>query len=114
MNCEHNLASYARLSERFAKSGVLVIGVHTPETGPEHVPANVRRSVKAKGIKYPVLLDPEADNWNRWRVRAWPTLFLVDKKGFIRYLWEGELNFNDEEGESKMAKRVEALLKEKG
>jgi peroxiredoxin len=111
-NCKANLAAYSRWHDKYAKQGVTVIGVHTPETESERVEANVRDRVEKYGIKYPVLIDGEGRNWNAWKLRYWPTVFLVDKKGKIRGVWEGELEWQGAGGEAKMAAAIEQLLAE--
>jgi hypothetical protein len=68
--------------------------------------------VKQLGIEYPVLVDDLMENWRRWDQQFWPTVYLVDRKGRIRYRWEGELNYGNAGGEEKMAALIEILLKE--
>jgi peroxiredoxin len=111
-NCLANLPAYANWQKQFADKDVVVIGVHTPETESERVTANVVRRVKQLGITYPILVDQEHENWDRWQVEAWPTVYLVDKQGRIRYRWVGELNYRNAGGETKLGQRVEQLLKE--
>ena len=111
-NCLANLAAYANWQKQFADEDVVIIGVHTPETESERVTANVARRVKQLGITYPILVDQEHVNWNRWQVDAWPTVYLVDKQGRIRYRWVGELNYRNAGGEAKLGQLVERLLKE--
>ncbi len=112
-NCLANLPVYARWQKQFAEQDVAVIGVHTPETASERLTANVVQRVKQLGITYPVLVDQEHDNWNRWQVEAWPTVYLVDKQGRIRYRWVGELNYHNAGGEAKLGQLVAQLLQEK-
>ena len=69
--------------------------------------------MKSLGITYPVLLDQKGENWIKWQQRYWPTVYLIDKRGHVRYAWEGELGWKGAGGEQKMAQRVEMLLKEK-
>ena len=107
-----NLPSYGRWQKRFAKQGVEIIGIHTPETDEEKIPANVEREVKRRGITYPILIDTDGANWKRWNQEYWPTVYLIDKKGRVRYQWEGELEWQGAGGEEKMAVRIEDLLKE--
>jgi thiol-disulfide isomerase/thioredoxin len=111
-NCLANLPAYENWQKQFADEDVVVIGVHTPETESERVTANVARRVKQLGITYPVLVDQEHANWNRWQVEAWPTVYLVDKQGRIRYRWVGELNYRNAGGEAKLGQLVKRLLKE--
>lgn len=113
INCKHNLPIYARLDRRFRERGVAIIGVHTPETASEKIDANVKAAVRRQGIEYPVVIDTDSLNWNRWGVEAWPTVFLIDKKGKIRGKWEGELNWEGKDGEAEVASQIERLLGEK-
>jgi AhpC/TSA family len=93
---------------------VKVISIHTPETAAERDPANVAKALKDLRVTYPVLLDQDGANWRRWEQRWWPTVYLIDRKGIIRYGWEGELEFNRAGGEAKMARAIQQLLAEKG
>jgi thiol-disulfide isomerase/thioredoxin len=112
MNCKHNLPYYLQWRRRFALEGLEVIGIHTPETAAEGDPANVARKVKELGIDYPVLLDPGRANWDRWQQRCWPAIYLLDKQGRVRYCWEGELEYRDAGGNSKMTSLIQGLLSE--
>jgi peroxiredoxin len=112
INCKHNLAYYRQWRRRFAIRGLEVIGIHTPETAAERDPANVARKVKELGLDYPVLLDPERANWDRWEQRIWPAIYLLDKQGRVRYCWEGELEYQDAGGYLKMTRLIEGLLGE--
>ncbi len=112
INCRRNLPIYDRWQKRYASKGVVVIGIHTPETDAESQPANVAKQVKALGISYPVLVDSRRYNWNRWRQQCWPTVYLVDKQSRARYLAQGELEYKDAHGEARMARLIEGLLRE--
>jgi alkyl hydroperoxide reductase subunit AhpC len=111
-NCQNNLAAYARWYQQFAGRDVVIVGIHTPETSSERVGANVFRHVKDFKIEYPVLFDQSETNWRRWQQRYWPTVYLIDRKGKVRFRWIGELNYGGKQGEARMAKLVEDLLRE--
>lgn len=113
MNCHRNLPSYGRWQKQFEKKGLVIIGVHTPEGKEERVPGNVARKVKELGIRYPVLLDPDGKTWRRWGQQYWPTVYLIDKQGRVRYRWVGELEYQEAGGEATMAELIESLLHEK-
>ena len=81
INCRHNLPSYARWHTQFAAKDVAIIGIHTPETDAERDPATVARHVQELGIQYPVLLDNDYKNWDRWRQQYWPVVYVIDKRG---------------------------------
>jgi peroxiredoxin len=112
INCRRNLAAYAQWSRDLASSGVEVIGIHTPETEPESVKTTVEREIARLGIQYPTLLDSDHANWDRWHQEFWPTIYVIDKRGTIRYRWEGELEYNHADGTKKIAELVRRLVRE--
>ncbi len=113
INCKRNLPYYAEWQKRFAARGLEIIGVHTPETQEERDPANVAKKVKEYGITYPVLIDENSSNWKLWQQRCWPTVYLVDKLGRVRFAWEGELEYNGAGGSAKVPQIIEQLLNER-
>jgi AhpC/TSA family len=90
-----------------------VIGVHTPETDEEKEIDKVRKKVKDNDMKYPVAVDGKALTWQAWGNQFWPSVYLIDKKGDVRYRWDGELNWKETKGETIMRKKIEELLAEK-
>lgn len=42
----------------------------------------------------------------------WPSVYLIDKQGYVRYWWFGELNWQGAEGEKMLRRRIEELLAE--
>ena len=116
INCRRNLPSYNRWRKKFEGKEVEIIGIHTPETPGEASNTAVSKAIKKHGIVYPVLVDSLIQgkyvNWDRWNQHFWPTVYLIDKKGKVRWRWEGELEYERSGGEAKMAALVEKLLKE--
>lgn len=112
INCKRNLPHYQSWYETYAGKGLFIVGMHTPETQAERVPEAVREKVAENGIRYPIALDGAAKNWNAWATRWWPSVYLVDKQGYIRYWWYGELNWQGANGEKLMRLRIEELLAE--
>jgi thiol-disulfide isomerase/thioredoxin len=113
INCRHNLPPYERLYRRFGNQGLHVIGIHTPETAWERNLSHVRKVVKSEGIQYPVLIDNDQKNWDKWNIQAWPTAILIDKYGRVRDRWEGEFNFGSLQGEKQFSSEIEQILQEK-
>ncbi|MBS1716472.1 MAG: redoxin domain-containing protein [Armatimonadetes bacterium] len=109
INCKRSLPAMNRMYERFAKQGVKFVGIHTPETQTERKPANVRAALTKEGIKFPVLIDNDAKNWYSWHQTAWPTVYLIDRHGNIRFSVVGELNFNGQNDEAKLDTEIEKL-----
>lgn len=113
INCQRNLPIYNRWNDKYSKQGVEIIGVHTPELANERDPKNVAREAKKLNIDYPVLFDGDNKNWQRWEQKYWPTVYLLDKSGKVRYAWIGELNSGGQNGEAKMSNLIEQLQREK-
>ncbi|HEX4143059.1 MAG TPA: redoxin domain-containing protein [Pirellulales bacterium] len=113
INCVHNLPHYQSWYEKFPKSRLEIIGIHTPETENERSVDKLRGAIAERGIEYPVVMDLEAANWKAWGNDVWPSVYVVDKKGRVRYWWYGELNWKEAKGEGFMRKKVEELLAEK-
>ncbi|HLK14223.1 MAG TPA: redoxin domain-containing protein [Fimbriimonadaceae bacterium] len=112
INCKHNLPYYAKWAAQYKPEDVQIIGVHTPELETEKDPANVKDAVKALGITYPVLIDGDGANWKVWRQEVWPTVYVVDKKGQVRYRWTGELEWDGQDGFGQVSAVITKLEKE--
>ena len=89
-NCRNTLPAITEWDTRYRDKGLTVIGVHTPETDSERNIEDVRREVAALGITYPVVTDNDYSTWKLYKVEAWPTLFLLDKQGRVRWTHVGE------------------------
>ncbi|MBI3838959.1 MAG: redoxin domain-containing protein [Planctomycetia bacterium] len=113
VNCVHNLPHYNNWHDRFSTQGLVVLGLHTPETQAERDLAALRKSVQEHDIRYPVAVDHEGQNWAAWANSMWPSVYLVDKRGQVRYWWYGEMNWQGIEGENFMRNKIEQLLAEK-
>ncbi len=113
INCQRNQPIYKRWVSKYKETDVQVLGIHTPETEAEKVPANVEEYLKKQGLEYPSVFDAKAENWKKWNNRYWPSVFLVDKKGRVRYLWEGELNYRGATGDKQIEAKIRELLAEK-
>lgn len=89
-----------------------MVGVHTPETEAERDIALLKAKVAEHEMPYLVAVDNETKTWNAWANNMWPSVYLVDKRGNVRYWWYGELNWQGAEGEKIMRQRIEQLLAE--
>ena len=92
--------------------GLTILGVHTPETKGEAKIESVRQKVKENNMTYAIAVDGAAKTWQAWGNRYWPSIYLIDKQGFVRYRWDGELNWQNIKGEEIMRKKIEELLAE--
>ena len=112
INCRRNLPAYSAWHKSYANKGLVVLGIHTPELSSERDIDNVRDNAYDVGLKFPIVTDNDQQNWNAWGNTMWPSVYLVDKQGYVRYWWYGELNWQGAEGEQMMRQRIEELLAE--
>ena len=89
-NCRNTLPTVKKWDAQYRDKGLTIIGIHTPESDLESNVNDLRREVGELGIKYPVVTDNDYSTWKAYRVEAWPTLFLLDKQGRVRWTHVGE------------------------
>ncbi|MGE3287435.1 MAG: thioredoxin-like domain-containing protein, partial [Pseudonocardia sp.] len=82
VNCLHVLDELRELEERFAEI-LVVVGVHSPKFAHEADPGAVEAAVERHCVRHPVLDDPELWTWDAYAARAWPTLVVVDPRGYV-------------------------------
>ncbi len=112
INCIRNLPHYNGWHQDYADRDLVVIGIQTPELAAERQLDRVAAAVETSGIQYPVMLDASASNWKEWSNTMWPTVYLIDKQGFLRRWWQGELNWKGATGEQQFRDTIEQLLEE--
>ncbi len=112
INCQRNFPHYDGWHRDFADRGLVVIGIQTPETSAERDLKKVASAVASDGFEFPVVMDASSTNWAAWGNTMWPSVYLIDKQGFIRRWWQGEMNWQGTEGEQQMRETIEMLLKE--
>jgi len=76
--------------DNYGPAGLTIVGVHSPEFPWEKSLDRVKDATSRLGIKFPVVQDNNFAIWQRYGVRAWPTIMMVDKMGIIRYSHIGE------------------------
>ena len=95
--CENCLNVLPYLKQWYAKyhgRGFVVVGVHTPEFAHESKVAYVREAIARLGIAYPVVMDNDRRIWDAYHNAYWPSLYLIDKRGRIRYTHFGEGDYD--------------------
>lgn len=106
INCRNNYPQMHRWYERFADDDVVMVGIHTPEVQSDRKLENIRAAAVRDQLNYPIAVDNDLKNWTNWDNHVWPSVYLVDKDGFIRYWWYGELG---EEGDQLFADHIRDL-----
>ena len=90
VNCIRTLPYVQAWHERYVGKGLTVIGVHTPEFTFAQYESNVERGVREFGLTYPIVVDNDREIWKAFANRYWPTKYLLDKEGYLRYAHFGE------------------------
>lgn len=97
VNCQHTLSHVKAWQQRYARDGLTIVSIHTPEFDFEAVPENVAEYLTDKGITYPVALDPGRNLWRAWDNHYWPAFYLYDANGRLRVRHFGEGSYDSTE-----------------
>lgn len=90
VNCVRTLPYLRAWHDRYARDGVVIVGVHSPEFDFEYVRTNVEAAVRRLGVTWPVAVDNDKAIWDGFRNSYWPTKYVADREGRIRYKHIGE------------------------
>ncbi len=107
INCLRSLPYVEAWAQKYKDSGLVVIGVHTPEFGFEQKLPNVERAVQRFGVTFPVALDREYAIWNAFHNEFWPADYFIDIHGKVRFESFGEGDYQRSE------RWIQELLKER-
>ena len=105
-NCRNVLPSLKKWHASYADQGLVIIGNHYPEFTYEQDLENLKKAVIELEIPYAVAQDNDGVTWRAYSNRYWPTLYLIDKRGHIRYTHIGEGSYEQTEA------AIQALLAE--
>ena len=105
-NCWHTIDDLKALQALFAQTAFQIIGIHSPKFPHEKNADAVREAGLRLGITHPVLNDAGHEVRKEYAARAWPTLILVDARGYIVLHVSGEGHVNE------IADTVIALLEQ--
>ncbi|HTR73630.1 MAG TPA: cytochrome c biogenesis protein DipZ [Solirubrobacterales bacterium] len=97
INCIRTLPYLNAWYKRYAKDGLVIVGVHTPEFPFEREASNVEEAIDTDGIEYPVVQDNEMGTWNAYGNLYWPAEYFVDAQGEVRYAHFGEGEYGEKE-----------------
>lgn len=89
-NCKNVLPYVRQWHTAYKDDGLVVIGVHYPEFGYEADLNNLKAALVSLDVQWAVAQDNEGMTWRSYRQRYWPTIYLIDKRGQIRYQRIGE------------------------
>lgn len=84
------IPSLKEWDQKYRSQGLVIIGNHYPEFSYEADLDNLKDAVARYGIEYAVAQDNDGLMWRAYNNRYWPSLYLIDKQGNIRYHHIGE------------------------
>ena len=89
INCQH-VAPELRALERRFPDALAVVGVHSGKFIAERVTGRIAHAAARLGVDHPVVNDRQFRVWRAWAARGWPTLALVDARGYVTFQHAGE------------------------
>ncbi len=102
--CVHEMPSMQRIQNRFSAKGFTILGVNMAEDE-----KTIQQFLKTKvNVQFPILLDHDGAALKSWGVFAFPTSYVIDKKGKIRYAIFGGVDWEKE----SIINKIKILLNE--
>ena len=89
MNCLNVLADLKTLQKEFADK-LLVIGIHSGKHLHEKEEDAVKEAMQFYNIDHIVINDFDMKLWDVYGIKAWPSLVLIDAKGYVISQYQGE------------------------
>ena len=108
INCIRTFPYLREWNDRYADSGLVIVGLHAPEFDFEKNTKNVAEAAGEYGIVWPIAQDNDYGTWNAYNNRYWPAKYLIDHNGVVRYTHFGEGDYAGTE------ERIRQLLQEAG
>lgn len=108
-NCHANFDVYNRWNRSLRDQGIEVVGVQTPETDDERDAGKVVAAAKKAGFGFPVLVDLKSATWEAWGTTMWPTVYVIDRRGYVRHWWMGELRWKGARGDEEIERLARRL-----
>ena len=106
VNCIRTMPYLREWHDKYAKEGLVIVGVHAPEFEFEKLTENVEASVEEFDLTCPIAQDNEMGTWRAYSNRAWPAKYLVGKDGFVRYKHFGEGSYQETKRQIRDALRA--------
>jgi thiol-disulfide isomerase/thioredoxin len=111
VNCIRTLPYIKEWHARYRDKGLTVIGVHTPEFLFARYETNVERGIEEFGLSYPVVVDSNFELWEAFANRYWPSKYLIDAEGYLRYAHFGEGAYREtEEAIQELLREIEPVI----
>ena len=86
--CVKEIPSLAELNETMAEAGFRLLAINVGEAEEA-----ITRFLRDKPSGFPVLLDRDGEALKSWKVYAYPSNYLLDRQGRVRYAYYGALDW---------------------
>jgi thiol-disulfide isomerase/thioredoxin len=106
INCQHVMPALKEWHGKYKDQGFVLIGNHYPEFDYEADLENLKEAVARYDLEYAVTQDNDGRTWRAYNNHYWPVIYLIDKRGHIRYIHIGEGAYDETEA------AIRALLAE--
>jgi thiol-disulfide isomerase/thioredoxin len=102
-HCQHEAPILNRLTARYGPRGLRVLSILASPYGNAYETTGVTwladRSdiawfAKTFHVGHPILIDPHFAVVNRYGVTQYPTIYVLDSKGVIRFVGTGEIRYD--------------------
>jgi len=103
--CIEAMPHVNNLHDKYGREGVIVIGVHTPRAEYERDVTKLRDAITRMGIHFPVVVDDKQKIFRDYLCDLWPSQFVIDRNGIVRYSHGGVGRYSD------MEEVIQQLLK---
>jgi len=100
--CVEEIPSLGRLQRAFSEDDLVVLSIDIGESRED-----VETFLQKIPADFPVLLDPEGTTVKQWKVIAFPTTFIIDRKGIIKLAYFGGLEWDRPDVIQQLQKLVE-------
>ena len=101
--CVHEMPSMARLKNQLQGEHFEILAVNLAEPK-----AAIQAFIQSHPVNFPILLDPSGSAVKSWQVFAYPSTYLIDQTGQIRYALFGGTEWD----EPQHVEKIKALLAE--
>ena len=101
--CVHEMPSMQRLTDHFGKQPFTILGVNMAEEK-QDIAEFLQNRVS---VSFPIIMDKNGTALKNWKVFAFPTSYVLDKRGRIRYALFGGIEWDTPDTINKIQKLLD-------